>query len=91
VRPGELVEVEQDLAGRNDERREMDRLTPAAGQVRTDPPSKGDVAIVGVEAGPAAGAATPFLRSARRSGATDLILCEGCGRILVWVGDEVGR
>ncbi len=84
---GELAEVEGELAGLEARRdAAVDRLSlPLRSKYERIRRSKGDLAIVGVEAGACGGCGYQLppqrLQEVRRN--RDMILCEGCGRILV--------
>jgi predicted nucleic acid-binding Zn-ribbon protein len=88
----ELAEVRQVLGGKDKERLgTIERLTPSLRtkyeRIRRN---KGGVAIVGVDGGACGGCGYALppqrIQEVRRN--RDLILCEGCGRILIWVGDD---
>jgi uncharacterized protein len=83
----ELAEVETELAGKEAERNSVvDRLSaPLRAKYERIRRSKGDLAIVGVEYGACGGCgyALPPQRVQEVRRNRDIVLCEGCGRILV--------
>ncbi|MBD3160580.1 MAG: hypothetical protein GF346_00505 [Candidatus Eisenbacteria bacterium] len=88
----ELKEVEADLAKIEGERSEViERLSPPLrSKYERIRKSKGDLAIVGVDGGACGGCGYALppqrLQEIRRNRA--LVICEGCGRILVWPEQE---